>query len=449
MFTHRPEGGQARPVERRSPRRFDGGHGRAAWRKGPLIRGAAAVVASAALLAGLLITAGGAPASGSTNSNLSAAQAQAAQIENEITTTGARMDALSQQYDGAVVKVQQLDTEIGQTRQLIATRQVQVARATAQLRAAAVKTYMDGDSAGLAGDLFDTNESQAAVTEEYAKIAAVSIDTVIDSLRTAENQLQASETTLASEQVAAKGQEATATAAIQQTQALQVRQDAALSQVKGQIATDIAIQKAAAERAAQAAAQAALARAQQQAAAQAAAQQAAAQQAATGGGGGSTGGGGGSTGGGGGGAGAPAPLPSGGGSFAAQARIAIAAAEREIGVPYSWGGGNDSGPTLGIGSGANTVGFDCSGLVEYAWAQAGVYFPHYSGAQYAETTHVPLSDIQPGDLLFYGPDGDTHVAMYIGGGQMIQAPETGEDVSIAPLFLGGPGLPFAGVGQPA
>jgi len=118
-------------------------------------------------------------------------------------------------------------------------------------------------------------------------------------------------------------------------------------------------------------------------------------------------------------------------------------------VPYSWGGGNASGPTLGIGSGANTVGFDCSGLVEYAWAQAGVSFPHYSGSQYAETTHVPLSDIQPGDLLFYGPGGDTHVAMYIGGGQMIEAPETGEDVSVVPLFLGNSSLPFAGVGQPA
>ena len=436
MFVHRPEGGRAGAVERRSPQRSEGGHGRAAWCKGTLVRGTGAVVASAALAAGLLTAVGGAPASGSTNSNLSAAQARAAQIENEITTTGARMDALSQQYDGAVVKVQQLDAEIGQTRHLITTRQVQVARATAQLRAAAVKSYMDGNSAGLAGDLFDTNESQVAVTEEYAKIAAGSINTVIDAVRTAEHQLQASETTLASEQVAAKDQEATAAAAIQQTQALQVRQDAALSQVKGQIATDIAIQKAAAARAAQAAAQAALVRARQQAAAQAAAQQAAAS--------GGQAGGGGFTG-----AGVTPPPPLGGGSFAAQARIAIAAAEREIGVPYSWGGGNDSGPTLGIGSGANTVGFDCSGLVEYAWAQAGVYFPHYSGAQYAETTHVPLSDIQPGDLLFYGPNGDTHVAMYIGGGQMIEAPETGENVSIVPLFLGNSYLPFAGVGQPA
>ena len=56
-----------------------------------------------------------------------------------------------------------------------------------------------------------------------------------------------------------------------------------------------------------------------------------------------------------------------------------------------------------------------------AWAAAGVNLPHYSGAQYAAVTPVPLSDLQPGDLLFYGPGGTEHETMYIGGGDMIEA----------------------------
>ena len=70
-------------------------------------------------------------------------------------------------------------------------------------------------------------------------------------------------------------------------------------------------------------------------------------------------------------------------------------------------------------------GFDCSGLVQWSFAQAGISLPRTSGAQYAATTHIPLADIEPGDLLFYGPGGSEHVALYVGGGSMIEAPYTG------------------------
>ena len=106
---------------------------------------------------------------------------------------------------------------------------------------------------------------------------------------------------------------------------------------------------------------------------------------------------------------APVPaVPGGGGAEA------VAAAESQIGVPYVW-----AGATPG-------VGFDCSGLTMWAWAHAGVSLSHSAAAQYAETVHVPLSDLQPGDLLFY-QEGDTigHVTMYVGPGQMVQAMETG------------------------
>jgi len=105
----------------------------------------------------------------------------------------------------------------------------------------------------------------------------------------------------------------------------------------------------------------------------------------------------------------PPPVPPGVGG-------AIQAAMSQRGVPYVWGG-----ETPG-------VGFDCSGLVQWSFAQAGISLPRTSGAQYAATTHIPLADIQPGDLLFYGPGGSEHVAMYVGGGSMIEAPFTGASV---------------------
>jgi cell wall-associated NlpC family hydrolase len=79
-----------------------------------------------------------------------------------------------------------------------------------------------------------------------------------------------------------------------------------------------------------------------------------------------------------------------------------------------------------------------------AYEAAGVDLPHYSGAQFDDTERVPLYDIQPGDLLFYGYNGDEHVAMYVGHGEMIEAPETGEVVHITPVRLG---YGFAGLGR--
>ena len=93
------------------------------------------------------------------------------------------------------------------------------------------------------------------------------------------------------------------------------------------------------------------------------------------------------------------------------------AAESQIGVPYVWGGESPKGSA--------SPGFDCSGLTAWSWGQVGVGLPHYSGAQMADSTPVPVSDLQPGDLLFYGPGGSEHVAMYVGPGTMIEAPYTG------------------------
>ena len=115
----------------------------------------------------------------------------------------------------------------------------------------------------------------------------------------------------------------------------------------------------------------------------------------------------------------------------------IKRAQSQIGVPYSWGGGNASGPSRGIDEGAGTVGFDCSGLILYAFAGAGIKLPHYSGSQYTAGRQIPSAQMRRGDVIFYGPGGSQHVTLYLGNGQMIEAPYTGSTVHISPVRTSG------------
>ena len=123
----------------------------------------------------------------------------------------------------------------------------------------------------------------------------------------------------------------------------------------------------------------------------------------------------------------------------------IARAQSQIGVPYAWGGGDANGPTKGIRDGGvadsygdyNKVGFDCSGLTLYAFAGAGISLPHYTGYQYQKGTQVPASQMQRGDLIFYGPGGSQHVAIYLGDGTMIEAPQSGSNVQVSPVRQSG------------
>lgn len=105
---------------------------------------------------------------------------------------------------------------------------------------------------------------------------------------------------------------------------------------------------------------------------------------------------------------APAPNP--------QAQTAVESALSQVGKPYQWGA---AGPNS----------YDCSGLTMWAWGRAGVSLPHNSGAQYSATPRVDRSDLAPGDLLFFGSP-IHHVAMYIGNGQMVEAPYSGQQVRV-------------------
>ncbi|MBW0019077.1 MAG: NlpC/P60 family peptidoglycan endopeptidase RipA [Mycobacterium sp.] len=109
----------------------------------------------------------------------------------------------------------------------------------------------------------------------------------------------------------------------------------------------------------------------------------------------------------------------------------------QLGVPYSWGGGNAAGPSKGIDSGASITGFDCSGLVLYSFAGVGIKLPHYSGSQYNLGRKIPSSQMRRGDVIFYGPGGSQHVTLYLGDGQMLEAPDIGLKVRVAPVRTSG------------
>ncbi|MEZ7672665.1 C40 family peptidase [Pauljensenia sp. 20925_1_27] len=125
-----------------------------------------------------------------------------------------------------------------------------------------------------------------------------------------------------------------------------------------------------------------------------------------------------------------APSYSGGGG----ASTAIATAQSYLGVPYVWGG-------------ESYGGVDCSGLTMLAWGSAGVDLPHLSRAQYSYGTHVPIGSMEAGDLIFWSSNGTQsgiyHVAIYLGGGQMIEAPTFGVPVRITGVYSWGSIMPYA------
>jgi cell wall-associated NlpC family hydrolase len=121
---------------------------------------------------------------------------------------------------------------------------------------------------------------------------------------------------------------------------------------------------------------------------------------------------------------------------------AIAAALQAVGTPYAWGGGTLTGPGVGFGIDAGVVGFDCSGLTRFAYAQADVGVARNSRAQYATLPKVARADLRPGDLVFWATDVTSpstihHVALYLGSGHIVEAPHSGARVSVRPMYWSG------------
>jgi len=316
---------------------------------------------------------------------LSTDRARANQLLKQINRISAHVDYLGQKYDLAKIKLNKIASEIRNTKADVAAIKKNVTKGDAQLRAEAVFAYVTNGAAASNNPLFSNSASKIGATNVYNQLAQGNVAQTLSDLKNYKIELTLERSILATEVGKAASLTRAAARSFHSADVYQSTLNHALSQVKGNIATFIA---------------------QAQAAASAREVSSFNNQSLADG--------------------TVNPPPD------SKANIAIDAAMSYIGTWYSWGGASHSG-------------VDCSGLIMLAYDAAGIYFPHYSGAQYQDTMRVPLVDIEPGDLLFYGYDGDQHVAMYVGGGKMIEAEMTGTQVHVVPVRLG---YGFFGLGRP-
>lgn len=359
---------------------------------------------TALLLSGLL-------ASGLTSSSTAGAdpiadkRAEAERVARELDELGRRTSIVTEELNVARLKASKIETEAAEAALAAAKAEVEAQAARAQLRTYAVNAYVSGGFTATAGRMKLTDANAALTGQHYLGMIARDKAAAIDSLNAATAELKEKQTALeearresrqALDAVDARRDEAARAAAAERR---------TLSQVQGELAGLVEAERARREEAeARKAQELAAARRAQENARRAAPP-------APSGGSGSP----------------PAKAPSASKPTAptgppppsaSGAAGAVEEAKRHIGKPYQWGG---SGPDT----------FDCSGLTSYAWRHGGgKSLPHSSRAQYSSTTRISMDDLAPGDLLFYGPnvEGIHHVGIYAGGGQMVEAPETGKNV---------------------
>jgi peptidoglycan DL-endopeptidase CwlO len=317
-------------------------------------------------------------------SNVSNDRQKAKVLLSQINRMTNEVSLLGQKYDDALIKLRNFNHQIADTKATVAAIEANENKGHRQLQADVIFSYVTNGS-NEADNPLTKNASRASAINVYSQLAAGNINTTISHLKTDRIELIEERGLLKAEDRNALSLALAAGRSLHKGNIIQAQLKNELAQDKGQIATYVAQAEAAA----------------------------AAQSSSTLDGAQPT-------------AGFPAPPPD------SVANIAIREAETYLGVPYVWGG-------------ASRSGVDCSGLIMLAYDAAGIDFPHYSGAMYEDTERVPLYDIEPGDLLFYGPGGDEHVAMYVGHGEMIEAPETGQVVHITPVRLYGG---FVGLGRP-
>ena len=320
-------------------------------------------------------------------------KAQAQQLQAEIDDNGARISALTERYNGAVLEYHNAQARVEETKQRLAAAEDEQNRLSDLVAARGAALYTGAqDPTSLFPDTNIGSFTELGAKTKYGEIATGNDEELISNLERAKQDLDVLRKQYNDEVDAAQQQADEIASTRDEVESANQRAEQLLSQVNGEIATLIAEEKA------------------REAAALRASLEAIANGSSDSSGDGSrvpaSSVGGGSI------PSLPAPSP--------RAAAAIAYAEAQLGKPYRYAA---AGPDA----------FDCSGLTMMAWAAAGVSMGHYSGAQYAAFPHVPLDQLQPGDLIFWGPGGSEHVAMYVGGGLQIAATHTGDYVRIQPV----------------
>jgi cell wall-associated NlpC family hydrolase len=335
-----------------------------------------------------LVAAGVLPSANAEGSPLEDKQRQAAALEAQINANLGRMEVLAEKYNGARYRAEQAQAGIAESERRTAVAQAETNKIEDQLNARAARIYKGAGSTNPLDAIDVKNVAELASRSKYASAAADKDDSLLDRLQKARELLAIQKQQLESQKAAAEAEKSAAESARRQLSDATSQRRSLLSQVKGQIATLVAQERARRE----------------------AAQRAQAVSRSRGGGGGA------------GRSAIPAnmpnvPAPNG------RAAAAVAFAKAQVGKGYRYA---TSGPDT----------FDCSGLTAAAWAAAGVGLAHYSGAQYNQTIRIGPGDLQPGDLVFYGPGGSRHVEIYIGGGMVVSASNPATGVKVAGVRYG-------------
>jgi cell wall-associated NlpC family hydrolase len=330
---------------------------------------------------------------------VSSRRAQAAAIAGQLNALSIRASQAAEAYDEAQLHLKQVNAQLTAARQQLGQTGSQLSAAQARVKHLAIQSYMQGGAASQLSLLIPSSADQLALRGTYVSAATGLNTDAIDALRSAHIALGQRQAALAAAQAQAKAAVAAAAVAQQQAAAADAQISAAYTRAQaalGQAILDAAVQaRASAE---QAHVHAALSAGNSL---------------------------------------VPAPRPARVPRGVAPAAIAIPTAalpppssaagaairfaEAELGKPYMYGGG---GPN----------DFDCSGLTAWAWGHAGHPLPHSSEAQYYDTTHVSVANLEPGDLVFYGMP-PHHVGIYVGGGEMINALHSGTNVEYDSIYI--------------
>jgi cell wall-associated NlpC family hydrolase len=323
-------------------------------------------------------------------------RAEAARIAEELERQGTHISILAEEVNNARLKAAEVEAAAAAASAEAARAEQQVQQAEARLRLQAVNAYVRGGSLPAVQLLISGTRDDLGIRQSYVKAVMGQEREALDELRRARQERQQKQASLDEAQRAAREALATVEARRRQAAAAAAAQRATLGRVQGELAALVEADRRRREEEAARRAREEVARRQ--------AEEERRRRAAP----------------------SPAPTTTSPGSPpparppSAGAAAAVEEAKRQVGKPYEWGA---AGPDS----------FDCSGLTQWAWKAGGRSLPHSSQAQYRATSRVAVSEIQPGDLTFYGSP-IHHVGIYVGNGQMIDAPETGRNVRYASIF---------------
>jgi peptidoglycan DL-endopeptidase CwlO len=316
-------------------------------------------------------------------------QAQATQLEREISTNAEKLSALNEQRNSAQNELDKATQAIATADALVAAAQAKTKELRSEVARRAAAVYTQSGSSGGVANLDAQNAQDLSTKQKYSSVAAQRDKQIVNDLVRAKEQVAIRKTEAEQARTGAQQQRDTIQGQTDEINAGDAKLQQLYGQVKGQIADLVA--KAEQER-----------QAREAAAAQAQYKLAVSNTTTTNNG--TTSGGSSAT---------PPPAPS------AKVGAVLSYAYAQLGKPYCYAG---VGPDC----------FDCSGLTMMAWAQAGVMMSHGSYDQMASFPSVSMSDLQPGDLVFW----DGHVGIYVGNGSVLHAPHSGTSVQITGIWPG-------------